>query len=213
MIRSVEHIGIAVRSIEEARGFYESLGLAIEHIEEVPEEGVRVAFVPCGHTRLELLEPTRPDSPVAKFLEKRGPGIHHLCLESDAIDEDDARLRGSGMELLRQRPTIGAGGAGSVRAPSRAEASCSSCLSRARNQPTVERRGPERGMIESEAWFCSLSSPPEQFWGVLEDLRGRYHLPRPQRQLRRFPGAGGDWRRVLSASDHLRADVPSSGST
>jgi methylmalonyl-CoA/ethylmalonyl-CoA epimerase len=111
MIRSVEHIGIAVRSIEETRGFYESLGLAIEHIEEVPEEGVRVAFVPCGHTRLELLEPTRPDSPVAKFLEKRGPGIHHLCLESDAIDDDDARLRRSGMELLRQRPTIGAGGA------------------------------------------------------------------------------------------------------
>jgi methylmalonyl-CoA/ethylmalonyl-CoA epimerase len=111
MIRNVEHIGIAVRSIEEARGFYESLGLAIDHIEEVPEEGVRVAFVPCGATRLELLEPTRPDSPVAKFLEKRGPGIHHLCLESDAIDEDDAQLRRSGMELLRQRPTIGAGGA------------------------------------------------------------------------------------------------------
>jgi methylmalonyl-CoA epimerase len=111
MIRSVEHIGVAVRSIEEARGFYESLGLAVDHIEEVPDEGVRVAFIPCGHTRFELLEPTRPDSAVAKFLEKRGPGIHHVCLESDAIDDDDASLRGSGIELLRQRPTIGAGGA------------------------------------------------------------------------------------------------------
>lgn len=111
MIRGIEHIGIAVRSIEEARSFYESLGLAIEHIEEVPEEGVRVAFVPCGHTRFELLEPTRADSPVAKFLEKRGPGIHHVCLESDAIDDDDRKLRRSGIELLRQRPTIGAGGA------------------------------------------------------------------------------------------------------
>jgi len=111
MIRGVEHIGVAVRSIEEARPFYEALGLAIEHIEEVPDEGVRVAFVPCGHTRFELLEPTRPDSPVAKFLEKRGPGIHHVCLESDAVAADDARLRGSGMELLRTEPTIGAGGA------------------------------------------------------------------------------------------------------
>jgi methylmalonyl-CoA epimerase len=111
MIRNVEHIGIAVRSIEEARGFYESLGLAVDHIEEVPEEGVRVAFIPCGHTRFELLEPTRPDSPVAKFLEKRGPGIHHVCVESDAIDDDDARLRSRGVELLRDRPTRGAGGA------------------------------------------------------------------------------------------------------
>jgi methylmalonyl-CoA/ethylmalonyl-CoA epimerase len=111
MIRGIEHIGIAVRSIEEARSFYESLGLAIEHIEEVPEEGVRVAFVPCGDTRFELLEPIRPDSPVAKFLEQRGPGVHHVCLESDAIDDDDARLRSTGMELLRRQPTIGAGGA------------------------------------------------------------------------------------------------------
>jgi methylmalonyl-CoA/ethylmalonyl-CoA epimerase len=111
MIRGIEHIGIAVRSIEEARSFYEALGLAIDHVEEVPEEGVRVAFVPCGHTRFELLEPTRPDSPIAKFLEKRGPGIHHVCLESDAIAQDDARLRRSGMELLRPEPTVGAGGA------------------------------------------------------------------------------------------------------
>ena len=111
MIKSVEHIGIAVKSIEEARSFYEALGLAIDHIEEVPDEGVRVAFIPCGHTRLELLEPTRPDSPVAKFLEQRGPGVHHVCLESDAIDDDDRRLRGSGMKLLREQPTIGAGGA------------------------------------------------------------------------------------------------------
>jgi methylmalonyl-CoA epimerase len=111
MIRNVDHIGIAVRSIEEARGFYEALGLAVDHIEEVPDEGVRVAFIPCGNTRFELLEPTRPDSPVAKFLAKRGPGIHHVCVESDAIDEDDARLRGDGVALIRERPTFGAGGA------------------------------------------------------------------------------------------------------
>lgn len=111
MIRGIEHIGIAVRSIEEARPFYESLGLAVEHIEEVEAEGVRVAFIPCGHTRFELLEPTRPDSPVAKFLDQRGPGIHHVCLESDGIAEDDSRLRRAGVALLRERPTLGAGGA------------------------------------------------------------------------------------------------------
>jgi len=111
MIRKVDHLGIAVRSIEEARGFWEALGLVIEGIEEVPQEGVRVAMLRCGETRLELLEPTAPDSPIAKFLEQRGPGIHHVCLGSDDLTADDARLRGSGARLLRERPTPGAGGA------------------------------------------------------------------------------------------------------
>ena len=110
MIRGIEHIGIAVPSIEEGRRLYESLGLAIEAIEEVPHEGVRVALIPCGDARIELLEPTRPDSPIAKFLEKRGPGIHHICLESDALIEDDAKLREAGFEVLRPSPTRGAGG-------------------------------------------------------------------------------------------------------
>ena len=70
MIEGIEHVGIAVRSIEEARTFYESLGLVVEEIEEVPQEGVRVAMIPCGQSRIELLEPTRDDSPVAKFLAK-----------------------------------------------------------------------------------------------------------------------------------------------
>jgi methylmalonyl-CoA/ethylmalonyl-CoA epimerase len=111
MIRGVEHIGIAVRSIAESRLFYESLGLEVEEIEDVPQEGVRVAMIPCGAIRIELLEPTREDSPIASFLEKRGPGIHHVCLESDAVREDDARLREAGVDLLRPEPTRGAGGA------------------------------------------------------------------------------------------------------
>jgi methylmalonyl-CoA/ethylmalonyl-CoA epimerase len=111
MIRSLDHIGIAVPSIEEGRKVYEAMGLAVEGIEEVPSEKVRVAFIPVGGTRIELLEPTSPDSPIAKFLEKRGPGIHHLCLGSNALGEDDARLRAAGRELLRPEPTIGAGGA------------------------------------------------------------------------------------------------------
>ena len=110
MIRNNDHLGIAVRSIEEGRKMYEALGLHVEAIEEVPHEGVRVALIPCGEARIELLEPTSPDSPVAKFLEKKGPGIHHLCLASDALKEDAARLREGGYQVLRPEPTRGAGG-------------------------------------------------------------------------------------------------------
>ncbi|HEX6904733.1 MAG TPA: methylmalonyl-CoA epimerase [Thermoanaerobaculia bacterium] len=110
MIERIDHVGIAVRSIEEARGFYETLGLSIEAIEEVPHEGVRVALIPCGESRIELLEPTTEDSPIARFLEKRGPGIHHLCLGSGDVRGDDAKLRAAGYQVLRPEPTRGAGG-------------------------------------------------------------------------------------------------------
>lgn len=110
MIEGVDHVGIAVRSIAEARGFWEALGLSVDHVEEVEQEGVRVAMIPCGDTRIELLEPMREDSPIATFLAKRGPGIHHLCLRSADLDADDRRLRERGTVLLRERPTRGAGG-------------------------------------------------------------------------------------------------------
>lgn len=111
MIEGVDHIGIAVRSIDEARGLYEQLGLEITAIEEVPHEGVRVAMIPCGAARIELLEPMSDDSPVAKFLERRGPGIHHLCLRTDDVRDDDRAMRDGGFEPLRDEPTIGAEGA------------------------------------------------------------------------------------------------------
>jgi methylmalonyl-CoA/ethylmalonyl-CoA epimerase len=95
MIGKIDHVGIAVRSIDEAKGLWEAMGLHVEAIEEVPHEGVRVALIPCGESRIELLEPMSEDSPIAKFLEKRGPGIHHLCLGSDDV---------------RAEPTRGAGG-------------------------------------------------------------------------------------------------------
>ena len=110
MIGRIDHIGIAVRSIDEARAFYEALGLEIEEIEEVPQEGVRVAMIPCGDSRIELLEATRDDSPIQRFIERRGPGIHHVCLGTDSIREDEDRLRAAGVDLLRPEPTIGAGG-------------------------------------------------------------------------------------------------------
>ena len=110
MIDQIDHIGIAVRSIAEARKLYEALGLAVTGIEEVPQEGVRVAMIACGASRIELLEPLSEDSPIAKFLEKRGPGVHHLCLASNDVRSDDARLRDAGYQVLRPEPTRGAGG-------------------------------------------------------------------------------------------------------
>lgn len=110
MIGKVDHVGIAVRSIEEALPLYRALGLEVERIEEVPAEGVRVAMIACGETHIELLEPTREDSPIAKFLEQRGPGIHHICLGTDDVRADDAKLRAAGVKVLRPEPTIGAGG-------------------------------------------------------------------------------------------------------
>ena len=109
MIERIDHIGIAVHSIEEARGFYESLGLEISEIEEVPQEGVRVAMIECGESRIELLEPTRDDSPIATFLERRGPGMHHLCLRTSDIYGDGGALREGRYQVLRPEPTRGAG--------------------------------------------------------------------------------------------------------
>ncbi len=111
MIGKIDHVGIAVTSIAEARRVWEALGLRVEAIEEVPEEGVRVALIPCGESRIELLEPTRADSPVATFLERRGPGVHHVCLGSDNVAADGGALRAAGVQVLRPEPTEGAGGA------------------------------------------------------------------------------------------------------
>lgn len=110
MIGRIDHVGIAVNSIAEARRFYEAMGLVVEGIEEVPQEGVRVAMIRCGESKIELLEATTAESPIARHIAKRGPGIHHLCFASDDLHGDDHRLRSAGMELLRPEPTRGAGG-------------------------------------------------------------------------------------------------------
>ena len=110
MISHIDHVGIAVSSIAEAAKFYESLGMAIEEIEEVPEEGVKVAMIRCGESRIELLEATRPDSPIARFLERRGGGIHHICLATGDVRSAQESLEDQGYQLLRPEPTRGAGG-------------------------------------------------------------------------------------------------------
>ena len=106
----LDHIGIAVESIAGSRRLYEALGLAVEGEEEVPAQGVRVAFLPVGDGRLELLEPTTPDSPIARHLEKRGPGLHHICLRVRDIRQSMAELRERGFELLTHEPQPGAHG-------------------------------------------------------------------------------------------------------
>lgn len=102
----LDHLGIAVRSIDEAAQFYEKLlGMEIMHRETVAQEKVKVAMLPP----VELLEATEPDSTIAKFIEKRGSGLHHIALRVDDFDEVVARLRSAGVRLLNE-PRAGAGG-------------------------------------------------------------------------------------------------------
>jgi methylmalonyl-CoA/ethylmalonyl-CoA epimerase len=107
---SLDHIGIAVASLEQGTAFYRALGLEVTGIEEVAEQGVRVAFLPVGDGRLELLEPTGPESPIARHLEKRGPGIHHISLHVHDIRATMERLRAAGHRLLSDEPQEGAHG-------------------------------------------------------------------------------------------------------
>ena len=106
----LDHIGIAVDSIDERIEFYEALGLEVEGYDEVPEQGVRVAFLPVGDSRLELLEPTGPNTPIARHLERRGPGLHHVCLRVPDIRAAMVRLADQGYTLLSEEPQIGAHG-------------------------------------------------------------------------------------------------------
>jgi methylmalonyl-CoA/ethylmalonyl-CoA epimerase len=105
----LDHIGIAVRSLDAAR-VYEALGLHIEHVETVASQGVKTAFLSVGDANLELLEPTGPDSTVAKFIEKRGEGIHHVCLRVDDLDAHLAKLKTAGFRLINEAPVPGAHG-------------------------------------------------------------------------------------------------------
>lgn len=105
----LDHIGIAVKSLDAAR-IYEVMGLAIQHVETVETQRVKTAFLSVGDSNLELLEPTSPDSPIAKFIEKRGEGIHHLCFRVDNIEEHLERLKAAGYRLVNESPVPGAHG-------------------------------------------------------------------------------------------------------
>ena len=112
MINGIDHVGIAVKSIDEAKKFWvDTLGLTLSHIEEVPEQKVRVAMLKAGETTIELLEPTSPDSPIQRFIEKRGEGLHHLTLQTDNLVERLKVLKTGGVNLIDEKPRTGAGGA------------------------------------------------------------------------------------------------------
>jgi methylmalonyl-CoA/ethylmalonyl-CoA epimerase len=107
----IDHLGIATKSIAESLKFWQdSLGLENVHTEVVEEQKVRVAMLPIGESRIELIEPTSPDSPIAKFLEKRGGGIHHIAVEVENIVESLAKLKENGAKLIDETPRIGAEG-------------------------------------------------------------------------------------------------------
>ena len=106
----IDHLGIAVQSLAEAKKFYETLGLEIMPEEVVEGEKVRVAMVPLGESRIELLEPTSPDSAIAKFLEKRGPGLHHVALQVTNLVERVEELKAAGTRLINEEVKMGAGG-------------------------------------------------------------------------------------------------------
>lgn len=107
---TIDHLGIAVKSLASARGFYEALGLSVVHEEEVPEEQVRVAMIPAGEGRIELLEPTSEDSPVGRFLASRGEGLHHVALRVEDISGTLEDLKAKGVRLVSDDIQIGAGG-------------------------------------------------------------------------------------------------------
>ncbi|MDR3132463.1 MAG: methylmalonyl-CoA epimerase [Prevotellaceae bacterium] len=107
----IEHIGIAVKSLQDAIPFYENvLGLKCYNIEEVVEQKVKTAFFMLGQTKIELLEPTSPESPVAKFIEKRGEGVHHVAFAAQGLQASLDELAGKGVQLLDKNPRKGAEG-------------------------------------------------------------------------------------------------------
>jgi methylmalonyl-CoA/ethylmalonyl-CoA epimerase len=106
----IDHLGVAVASIDEALAVYRALGLSESKREEVASQKVITAFLPVGESNIELLQPTSPDSPVGKFLQKRGEGIHHVCFAVEDLEAALADLSGKGFRLIHKSPVPGAGG-------------------------------------------------------------------------------------------------------
>jgi len=106
----VDHIGIAVRNLDAAIKAYEGLGLKVSSRDEVTSEGVKVAFLPLGESRIELLESTNPEGAVAKFIEKKGEGVHHVALRVDDIVKALADAKANGLQLINETPRVGAHG-------------------------------------------------------------------------------------------------------
>jgi methylmalonyl-CoA epimerase len=107
---TIDHLGIAVKSLAAAKGIYEKLGLSVSPEEVVEQEKVRLVMVPVGESRLELLEPTSEDSAIAKFIAKRGEGLHHVCIRVPDLAAAVAKLKKDGVRLVSEEIKVGAGG-------------------------------------------------------------------------------------------------------
>ncbi len=111
MIHRIDHVAIVVNDIEAAlRVYRDALGLRLSQVQTIPDQDVKVAFLPAGDSEIELLEPINPDSGVARFLARRGEGMHHICLEVDDLDATLAELAAQGVELIDRAPRVGAHG-------------------------------------------------------------------------------------------------------
>ncbi|SDI22993.1 methylmalonyl-CoA epimerase [Halanaerobium congolense] len=112
MIEKIDHIGIAVKSIDDVLDFYRNaLGLDLEGTEIVEDQNVKTAFLPVGESEFELLESTSPDGPIAKFIEKKGEGIQHISLKVDDIEEALKEMKENDVKMIDKEPRYGAGGA------------------------------------------------------------------------------------------------------
>jgi methylmalonyl-CoA/ethylmalonyl-CoA epimerase len=110
-IKRIDHIAIVVEDIDAALRFWrDSLGLELDQVEDVPDQQAIVAFLPTGDSEVELVKPTSADSGVARFMQKRGPGIHHICFEVEDVDTTLDELREKGVRLINETPMIGTGG-------------------------------------------------------------------------------------------------------
>lgn len=110
-IKKIDHVALVVGDIENALSFWrDALGLEVEHIQDVPREKSAIAFLPVGDVEVELVQPTSDDSGIAQYLEKRGPGMHHICLEVDDIQAMLAKLKEKDVRLIHEEPVIGDGG-------------------------------------------------------------------------------------------------------
>lgn len=106
-IKKINHVAIVVRDIEESLKFWEfALGLELHHVEDVPSQASKVAFIPIGESEIELVQPTTEDSGIAAYLEKRGEGMHHLCIEVDDIEAKIKELKDAGVRLINETAQV-----------------------------------------------------------------------------------------------------------
>lgn len=167
MILKIDHVGIAVSGLDDAlRFWHDALGLHVAGTELVETEGVQVAFLPAGDARVELLEASRPDSPIAKFIGKRGPGIHHITFQVDAIQPVLDRLKAHGVPLLDDAPRPGAGGSKVAFLHPRAAGGV--LVELVEKGASVSARSAS-GIRPGDAVLVYLRDPHEKLWGVLRE--------------------------------------------